>query len=84
MYKDWEGSVMLKVVYPAGTNLEAKKELIFKRYQRVPSMEEDRVLRFKVMRMYINELDKAMMNYYGDTLAAAGEEIAKYTDQMEH
>jgi hypothetical protein len=32
----------------------------------------------------IQELDKAMMNYYGDTLAMAGEEIAKYTDQMEH
>jgi len=32
----------------------------------------------------INALDKAMMDYYGNTLAAAGEEIAKYTDQMEH
>ena len=30
------------------------------------------------------ELDKAMMNYYGDTLAAAGEELAKFTDRMEH
>jgi hypothetical protein len=53
---------MLKVVYPAGTNLEAKKELIFKRYQRVPSMEEDRMLRFKVMRMYIDELDKLLID----------------------
>jgi hypothetical protein len=25
-----------------------------------------------------------MLNYYGDTLAAAGEELAKYTDRMEH
>ena len=32
----------------------------------------------------IQELDKTMMNYYGNTLDAAGEEIAKYTDQMEH
>lgn len=32
----------------------------------------------------LKALDDAMMNYYGDTLAAAGEEIAKYTDQMEH
>ena len=30
------------------------------------------------------ELDKAMSEYYGDTLAAAGEEIAKFTDKMEH
>jgi hypothetical protein len=25
-----------------------------------------------------------MSEYYGDTLAAAGEEIAKFTDKMEH
>ena len=30
------------------------------------------------------ELDKAMSEYYGDTLAAAGKEIAKFTDKMEH
>ena len=32
----------------------------------------------------INELDKAMMNYYGDTISAAQEELSKYTDQLEH
>ena len=32
----------------------------------------------------IQELDKTMMEYYGDTIAAAGEELAKFTDQMEH
>jgi hypothetical protein len=32
----------------------------------------------------INELDKTMLDYYGDTLAAAGEELAKYTTRMEH
>ena len=32
----------------------------------------------------LNELDSAMMRYYGETLAAAGEEIAKYVDQMDH
>lgn len=30
------------------------------------------------------ELDKTMMNYYGETLAMAQEELAKYTEQMEH
>ena len=29
-------------------------------------------------------LDKQMLEYYGNTLAAAGEEIGKYTDRMEH
>ena len=32
----------------------------------------------------LNELDKTMMNYYGDTIAMAQEELAKYTDQMDH
>jgi hypothetical protein len=30
------------------------------------------------------ELDKEMMHYYEDTLAAGAEELAYYTDQMEH
>lgn len=30
------------------------------------------------------DLDKAMKNYYGDTLAAAKEELGKYTDRLEH
>jgi hypothetical protein len=62
MYKDWEGSVMLKVVYPAGTDLEVKKELIYKKFQRVPSVEEERTLRFKAIRMYIEELDKLLVD----------------------
>jgi hypothetical protein len=32
----------------------------------------------------INELDKSMITYYGETLAAAGEELAKFTDLMDH
>lgn len=32
----------------------------------------------------IQELDNAMMNYYGDTLTMVGEEIDKYTEKMEH
>lgn len=32
----------------------------------------------------INELDKAMFEYYGETLAAGAEELSKYTDLMEH
>jgi hypothetical protein len=30
----------------------------------------------------INALDESMMHYYGDTLAAGAEELAKYTDKM--
>ena len=32
----------------------------------------------------LNDLDDAMMEYYGNTLDMAIEEIAKYTDQMDH
>lgn len=32
----------------------------------------------------LQDLDKTMMHYYGDTLAAASEELSKYTTLMEH
>ena len=32
----------------------------------------------------LNELDKTMMKYYGDTLNMAIDEVAKYTDHMDH
>lgn len=32
----------------------------------------------------INELDKTMKGYYGETLEAAQEELSQYTDMMEH
>ena len=59
-YGDWEGSVMLKVVYPAGKDMETKKEWIYKKYQRVSSVEENRTLRFKAIRMYIEEIEKLL------------------------
>jgi hypothetical protein len=31
----------------------------------------------------LNELDKTMLHYYGDTLSAANEELSKYTDHLE-
>ena len=60
-YDDWEGSVMLKVVYPAEKiDLDAKKDWIYKKYERVPSIEEGRTLRFKAIRMYIDEFEKLL------------------------
>jgi hypothetical protein len=56
-YPDWEGSVMLKVIYPAKMDLESKKEWIYKKYQRVASIEENRTIRFKGIRIYIKELE---------------------------
>lgn len=56
-YSDWEGSVMLKVIYPANTDLESKKEWVYKKYQRVASIEENKTIRFKGIRIYIKELE---------------------------
>jgi hypothetical protein len=61
IYDDWEGSVMLKVVYPADkVDLDAKKDWIYKKYERIPSIEEGRTLRFKAIRMYIDEFEKLL------------------------
>ena len=60
-YGDWEGSVMLKIVYPVGKeDLDTKKEWIYKKYQRISSVEENRTLRFKGIRIYIEELEKLL------------------------
>ena len=60
-YKDWEGSVMLKIVYPATiSDIDAKKDWIYKKYQRVSNIEEDRTLRFKAIRMYVEEIEKLL------------------------
>jgi hypothetical protein len=59
-YSDWEGSVMLKVVYPANTDIESKKEWIYGKYQRAASIEDNRTLRFKGIRMYITDLESML------------------------
>jgi hypothetical protein len=60
-YKDWEGSVMLKIVYPAeGIDLEKKKDWLYSRYERVPSIEEKRTLRLKLIRLYLADIERLL------------------------
>ena len=60
-YQDWEGSVMLKIIYPATiSDIDAKKDWIYRKYQRVSTIEENRTLRFKAIRMYIEEIEKVL------------------------
>ena len=60
-YQDWEGSVMLKILYPATIpDIDAKKDWIYRKYQRVSTIEENRTLRFKAIRMYIEEMEKLL------------------------
>jgi hypothetical protein len=60
-YKDWEGSVLLKIVYSSKSKVDTtkKKEEIFKRYQKMPDeVIEGRTLRVKLIRMYIKNLEE--------------------------
>ena len=60
-YDDWEGSVLLKVVYPADrVNMDANKDFIYTKYQRVATVEADKTLRFKGIRIYVEELEKML------------------------
>ena len=60
-YQDWEGSVMLKIIYPATiSDIDAKKDWIYRKYQKVSTIEENRTLRFKAIRMYIEEMEKLL------------------------
>jgi hypothetical protein len=60
-YQDWEGSVMLKIIYPASiSDIDAKKDWIYRKYQKVSTIEENRTLRFKAIRMYLEEIEKLL------------------------
>ena len=60
-YQDWEGSVMLKILYPATIpDIDAKKDWIYRKYQRVSTIDENRTLRFKAIRMYLEEIEKLL------------------------
>ena len=64
-YKDWEGSVLLKIVYSSKSKADTnkKKEEIFKRYQKMPDeVIEGRTLRVKLIRMYIKNLEELITN----------------------
>ncbi len=59
-YSDWEGNVLLEVVYPAGIDMDRKKEWIFQRFQRMGSIEENKTVRFKAIRMYLEDIDELL------------------------
>jgi hypothetical protein len=60
-YEDWDGSVLLKFVYPSDSiDLEAKKNWVFTKFNRVPSIEEERTLRFKGIRIDLQALEQIL------------------------
>ena len=59
-YKDWEGSVLLKIVYSSNSKVDTnkKKEEVYQRFQKMPDeVIEGRTLRVKLIRMYIQDLE---------------------------
>ncbi len=60
-YHDWDGSVLLKFVYPSNNiDLDSKKNWVFNKFSRVPSVEEDRTLRFKGIRIDLHVLEQVI------------------------
>ena len=59
-YSDWEGSAVLKVVYPVGTDMNKKKEWIFQKFQRMASIEEDKTVRFKAIHIHVENLERLL------------------------
>jgi hypothetical protein len=59
-YPDWEGSVVFRVVYPSELDINQKKEWIYQKYQRMSKVEEEKTLKFKAIRMSMEELGKML------------------------
>jgi hypothetical protein len=57
-YSDWEGSVMVKVVYKPHLDMTQKKEKIYSMYGWMSSIEQDKMLRFKAIKFYIEDLER--------------------------
>jgi hypothetical protein len=64
-HKDWDRSVLLKIVYSSKSKVDTnkKKEEIFNRYQKIPDeVIEGRTLRVKLILMYIKNLEELITN----------------------
>ena len=80
-YPDWEGSVGISVVYPADLDINQKKEWISQKYQRMSKVEEEKTLKFKAIRMSIEELGK-MLDEDPDIQFVTGEATLAPTDSV--
>jgi hypothetical protein len=66
-------------VYPADLDINQKKEWIYQKYQRMSKVEEEKTLKFKAIRMSIEELGK-MLNEDPDIQYVSGEATLAPTD----
>ncbi len=80
-YSDWEGSVGISIVYPADLDINQKKEWIYQKYQRMSKVEEEKTLKFKAIRMSIEELGK-MLDEDPDIQFVTGKATLAPTDSV--
>jgi len=80
-YPDWEGSVGISIVYPADLDINQKKEWIYQKYQRMSKVEEEKTLKFKAIRMSIEELGK-MLDEDPDIQYVSGKATLAPTDSV--
>ncbi len=81
-YNDWEGSVLLRIVYSSKSqvNTEKKKEEIYQKYQKMPEeVKEGRTLRVKLVRMYLKNLED-LINSDNDIEFVSGSATLTPTD----
>ena len=81
-YNDWDGSVLLRIVYSSNSqvNTEKKKEEIYKKYQKMPEeVKEGRTLRVKLVRMYLKNLED-LINSDNDIEFVSGSATLTPTD----
>ena len=81
-YNDWEGSVLLRIVYSSNSqvNTEKKKEEIYQKYQKMPEeVKEGRTLRVKLVRMYLKNLED-LINSDNDIEFVSGSATLTPTD----
>jgi hypothetical protein len=59
--KDWQGTVILQIRYPKDkVKLDDKIDMLYDKYERVPSEKDDSTLRFKAVHMNTEELERLL------------------------
>jgi len=59
--KDWQGTVILEIRYPKDKlKLDDKIDMLYDKYERVPSEKDDSTLRFKAVHMNTEELERLL------------------------
>jgi len=56
---DWIGSITIEIQYKNNdANLEEKKENLYNKFKMLPMEKDDKTLRFKAKRMYLEDIEE--------------------------